>query len=227
MEVAAIARELPLKSESRPGRNPDGISEGLVMSSPISYAKTPPESTEPPASTIARDTEIDARSYSPDAEMAYIATLEVNLNDPNPPSWYDETARYADQVRLQVLKADLDRKIRILSIPADRAPKISQDFEAWASLAKTVKEYVSVPELLSLIGCHVRQTGAHEFHSDCPVCRAGDDRLVIWQNRCWCRKCDWSADAIVIAQSFLPDATHFRDAVRILSNLAALNTAVR
>lgn len=188
-----------------------------------SYPKSPPDSI----SVIEREAEVAAHGYSVEALMSYCTTLETNLNDPNPPPWYDATARHADQVRLRVFTADLDRKIRILSIPADRAPKIRDDFEAWAALAKTVKQYVSVPELLSLIGCHVRQTGAHEFHSSCPVCRAGDDRLVIWHDRCWCRKCDWSADAIVIAQSFLPDAQHFRDAVRILSNLAALNQAVR
>ncbi len=180
-----------------------------------------------------REAEIDARGYSSDALLAYREVLRTDAEDPDP-VWPGETGRYIARERLQAVEAELDRRVRLSSLPASKAAKTAKEYEQWAELARAVRETVFVPDILRLIGCHIAQSGTSrdrsEYHSDCPVCREGDDRLVSWggpNGRCWCRRCGWSADVIAVAQSFVPGCKHFRDALKALARLAALNQAVR
>jgi hypothetical protein len=180
-------------------------------------------------STVYQETEIDARHCSSDALMAYAEVFRADAEDPDP-EWPGELGRFNAGERLRAIEAELARRDRISTLPASRAAIAAKEHEKWAELARIVRETVFVPDVLILIGCHVRPGGngrqRPEFHSDCPVCQEGDDRLVSWggpSGRCWCRKCGWSADVITVAQSFLPGCEHFRDALKVLARLAALN----
>ncbi len=172
--------------------------------------------------------QIAARDMSTDALMAWVEVLAIDMEDRDP-DWPGPVGRFIAGERHHAAMAELDRRVRIFSMPDSKASAYARDREHWAALARTVRESVSVPEVLALVGCHIRMTGTNrpqggtEFHSDCPVCRDGVDRLVSWDGpngRAWCRKCRWSADVIAIAQGLMPGCEHFRDAVKTLAKLA-------
>ena len=179
-------------------------------------------------SKVCRDAIIEARALSTDAIMAELEVLALDISDPDP-DWPGDIGRWLAGERLRAFEAELDRRARIWSMPASTAAKYAEDCDAWAHLARTVRETVSVPEALLLVGCAptragTRRNGEAEYHGPCPQC-GGTDRLVSWdgpRSRCWCRRCDWRANVITIMQAHFPGCAHFRDAVRTLANLALL-----
>jgi len=184
-------------------------------------------------SAVYRDAEIDARGYSRDVLLAYRDVFRTDAADDDP-VWPGEAGRYIARERLRAFEAELARRDLISTLPTSKLAKTAKEYEQWAELARTIRETVFIPDILKLIGCLVMPSGTSrqrpEYHSDCPVCRDGTDRLVSWggpNGRCWCRKCGWSADVIAVAQSFLPDCEHFRDALKFLARLAALNQEAR
>lgn len=185
----------------------------------------------PIESAVLREARVIVRGFSMDAIKEGLAVASVDAEDS------DETVRFYGRERLRALEEEFERRVRIISVPGSKAAEYNRDYEEWAQLASEVRERVTVPEVLALIGCHIRssgtnrKTGETEFHSDCPACRDGVDRLVSWDgpnSRCWCRRCDFGpADTIAVTRSFVPGCQGFRDAVKFLSSLAALEQAVR
>ncbi len=188
-----------------------------------------PQDSETP-STIYRDAEVTARSLSTDALLAEAEVFAIDAQDPNP-EWPGETGRWLAAERLRAYEAELARRTRIIRLPESKAATHARDHERWVDLARTVRDIVSVPDVLLLVGCPATRTGTSrqgetEYHGPCPACGDGTDRLVSWdgpRSRCWCRRCGWRGDAIAIMQSFFPGMSHFRDAVRFLAGLAALS----
>jgi len=63
-------------------------------------------------------------------------------------------------------------------MPDSKAAKYAANREAWAVLAREVRERVDIAEVLALTGYPPRQIG-REWHGGCPSCQAGDDRLLV------------------------------------------------
>lgn len=174
---------------------------------------------------------IEARALSIDALLAEMQVLASDLEDPDP-DWPGEAGRWLASERLRAYEAELERKTRIISLPESQAATYAQHHDAWVDLARVVREAIPVPEVLLLVGCPptrtgTRRSGETEHHGPCPRC-GGRDRLVSWdgpRSRCWCRQCDWRADAIRLIREHYPGCRQFRDAVRMLARLASLTGA--
>ncbi len=187
-----------------------------------------PQDSETP-STIFCDAQVEARAWSTDQLLAGIEVCALDVEDPDP-EWPGETGRWMAGERLRAYGAELERRTRIIRLPDSKAARYARDHEHWAELARTVRDIVSVPDVLLMVGCPPSRTGASrqgetEHHGPCPACGDGTDRLVSWngpRSRCWCRRCGWRGDAISTLQEFYPGLQHFRDAVRFLAGLAAL-----
>lgn len=161
--------------------------------------------------------------------QAHLDVSSVDMNDPDR-DFPGEFGRFLARERHRAFTHEVERRTRILGMPALQVARGVQDHAEREELTQAIRETVDVPSILSTIGWHMtasdtsRRSGAREYHSDCPVCRAGVDRLVSRggaNGRCWCRVCGWSADAI--AQSVLPGCDQFRDALKVLAGIAAQN----
>lgn len=169
--------------------------------------------------------QVAVRAMSMDEKMA---SLEVVLTDLERGD-LDDTGRVFALKRKRVLEEDIEQCIRILAVPDSRAAKYAADREAWAELAREVRQRVDIAEVLLLVGFPPRQIG-RELHGPCPACRDGDDRLLVRsgpEGRCWCRRCGFRGDAISVVRSFMPGMSGFRDAVRTLARLASMNVEVK
>ncbi len=183
----------------------------------------PPTAT--PDDHFFRDAQVDCRDWSTDQLLAALEVVNLDLEDLNP-LWPGDVGRYIASERKRAYENELDRRVRIFSLPNSQAKQYSQDRDQWTRLAREVRQRVEVPEVLHLIGYPTTKRG-NEYHGPCPACRDGVDRLVSRggpDGRVWCRKCGWKGDAIAIVQSFVPDCSHFRDAVTFLADLAGMTT---
>lgn len=197
-------------SDRRPRLEPMG-----AQSAPMGQ---PPGPTAP-ESIVYRDAWADARGWSVDQVLAAIEVAHLDLEDP-----IGDLDQFNAAERLRTYEQVLDQRVRVISRPNSRAAKLAQDREAWAGLAREVRQRVDIVEVLLLIGYPSRPIG-REWHGGCPACRAGDDRLLIRsgpEGRCWCRRCGWRADVIEIARLFVPGCRGFRDAVSWLARLGAM-----
>ncbi len=167
------------------------------------------------------DAEADARNMSTDALLATIDLFMLDMSDPD----LDPAFQYLAKQRHDAFSKEWTHRERLTHLPRAKQDAMRQTHEQWLTLARSVRDAVPVPEVLALIGYPTHLVGK-EHHGPCPACRDGTDRLVSWDNprsRCWCRQCNWRADAIAIVQSFMPGCTHFRDAVRTLAQIANLS----
>jgi len=103
-------------------------------------------------------------------------------------------------------------------------------YRAWLAVAREVRERIDLPWLFDRLGYglhpagHNGRRGAAEWAGACPLC-AGTDRLRVWSGpngRAWCRRCGWSADAIVAAQSLDRSLAGFYPAVAFLAGLLGI-----
>lgn len=207
---------MSLKAEALATPNRKGLEEAVVMTSQSVYpnkSKTGPSGE----SRDYREAWADARNtLAIEALNAAIETFEADCQDP------DEFVRIQAAERLRAYREVRDQRLRLLRLQAGQGTARDRERQAWTDLARVVKERVTVPEVLALTGLYLTQTGK-EYHSPCPVCRDGVDRLVSWDgpnSRCWCRRCGWRADVIAVVQSLIPDCRDFHDAVTWLADLA-------
>jgi hypothetical protein len=161
--------------------------------------------------------EVAARAMSTDELMAALEVVAIDLERGD----LDDVAAFNARERKRALDADLQARVRIFSMPGSTAAKYAADRETWADLAREVRLRVDCAEVLALVGYPPRRIG-QELHGGCPACAAGDDRLLVRHDRVWCRRCDWRGDVIAIVRSFMPGVPGFRDAVRFLTRLAAM-----
>jgi hypothetical protein len=134
----------------------------------------------------------------------------------------DPFVAYVAGERLRAYQDVYDRRLASLRILNGKATQRDLDRQVWNSLVREVKHHVDVPTVLELGGIALTRHG-HEYHSWCPVCSDGVDRLVSWPNpnsRCWCRRCKWRADVIAAAQSVIPSCDGFHTTVTWLADLA-------
>jgi len=166
----------------------------------------------------------DARHLSVDALLSWRDVLNADLADDDA-DYPGPTGRCLAGERMRAVDSELARRERLSRIGRGVASPADRTYEAWRDLARAVTERVDVPELMEMTGHlltpagHNGRRGVPEYHASCPVC-GGEDRLVVWggpNGRCWCRQCGWTADAITIAQSFLPGCSGFRDSVKWLA----------
>lgn len=179
-------------------------------------------STPQPPSLTYKNAEADARQTSPDALMQWKDVLSADLADD------DDVLHELAGERLRAVDAELSRRERLSRLNRGVASPADQRYEQWRELARVVCERIDVVELMAICG-HVLKPAGHnarrnvrEFSGACPLC-GGQDRLRVWggpNGRAWCRQCRWSADAITIAQSYLPGCSSFRDAVKWLATMA-------
>jgi hypothetical protein len=166
------------------------------------------------------EAQVDARAMSTDELMAWLEVLTLDIEDPDP-DWPGPVGRDLATERHRAASAEFERRLRIFAMPGSKAAKYAGDREQWAQLAHDVRERIDCAEVLLLIGYPPRQVG-REMHGPCPACGAGDDRLLVRQQRCWCRQCGAKLDAVSLVRSFMPGLNGFRDAVRFLANLAGM-----
>ncbi len=178
----------------------------------------PPTAT--PLDDIFIDAQVTARAMSTDELLAWLEVLLLDIEDLDP-VWPGPVGRELATERHRAAEAELDRRVRIFSLPNSQAKQYSQDRETWAQLAREVRERVDCAEVLLLIGYPPRTVG-REMHGGCPQCGEGDDRLLIRRDKVWCRRCGLKTDAIGLVRSFMPGEAGFRDAVRFLTRLAAM-----
>jgi hypothetical protein len=181
-------------------------------------------------STVYREALVWARGQSTDAIEAMCQPAIYDLADMDP-DWPGPVGRFDAAERLRAYETELARRARLDRLASGTASPQDRRHAAWSELARTVRQVVSVPEVLHLAGVVPRRVGQNsrrgvaEYHSPCPVCRDGVDRLISWDGpngRAWCRQCGWSADAIAVTQSLIPECSEFRDAVKFLAQLAGM-----
>ena len=175
-------------------------------------------------SPVYRDAAADARHMSVDALLSWRDALIADLADDDP-DCPGPVGHYLAAERLRAVDAELARRERLSRVGRGVASPADRTYQAWSDLARAVTISVDVPALMAMTGHlltpagHNGRRGVPEYSAACPVC-GGTDRLCVWggpNGRAWCRQCQWSADAIAIAQSFLPGCGSFRDAVKWLA----------
>lgn len=200
------------------------------VSHKTSHSDSPP--TELPAPTVRLEMETAVRLMSTDEALATLEVVEIDLERGD----LDDLAAFNARERKRALEAELGHRVRIFSMPESKAAKYAQDRESWADLARTIRETLPVQEVLHLIGYpatrtgHSRRSGASEYHSGCPRCADGTDRLVSFdgpESRFFCRKCDFRGDVITLTRSFMPGCSGFRDALKTLTRLTSMNVEAR
>lgn len=174
-----------------------------------------------------KDAEADCRHKSSDALLQWKDAVVADLADDDA-DYPGPVGRELAGARLCAIDAELSRRERLSRLNRGVASPSDQRYEQWRELARVVSERIDVVELMAICGHVLTPAGfntrrnAREYAGSCPVC-GGTDRLRCWggpNGRAWCRQCHWSADAIAIAQSFLPGCEGFRDAVRTLAIMA-------
>ena len=160
---------------------------------------------------------------STDELLAWLEVLTLDIEDPDP-VWPGPVGRELATERHRAAEAELARRTRIFAMPGSTAATYAADRETWAQLAHEVRERVDCAEVLLLLGYPPRGIG-RERHGGCPACGEGDDRLLVRQDRVWCRRCEMRTDAVGLVRSFMPGLAGFRDAVRFLTRLAAMEAA--
>ncbi len=172
-------------------------------------------------SPVYRDAAADARHLSVDALLSWRDALIADLADDDP-DCPGPVGHYLATERLRAVDAELARRERLSRIGRGVASPADRTYEAWHDLARAVSERADVPDLMTACGHvltargHNGRRGGPEYSAACPVC-GGADRLRVWggrNGRAWCRQCAWSADAVALAQSFVPGCETFRDAVK-------------
>lgn len=173
-------------------------------------------------SSVFRDAQADCRWMSSDGLLAFGETFRSVTDDPDA----DRLEAFNAAERLRAVEQELARRERIARLTKGRGTSRDQTYETWVELAAVVKDRLNVSEVLALGGVRVTRTGSSrgraEHHGPCPLC-GGVDRLCAWDGpngRAWCRQCHWSADAIAVAMTLLPECATFRDAVRHLADVA-------
>lgn len=171
---------------------------------------------------IYRDAAADAMHMTADGLLQWRDVLSADLADDEP------VLRELASERLRAVDQELSRRERLSRLSQGVANPADVQYQAWNDLARAVNERTDVPELLTICGVVLRPAGQNsrrgqpEYSGACPVC-GGTDRLRAWSGpngRCWCRQCHWNADAIAVAQSYLPGCQSFRDAVKSLAIMA-------
>lgn len=174
-----------------------------------------------------RDAEAATRHMTADGLLQWRDVMTTDLAD-DAADYPGPVGRELASERLRAVDAELARRERLSRLNRGVASPSDQRNEQWRELARVVSERIDVPELLAICGVvltpagHNGRRGAREYAGSCPLC-GGEDRLRCWggpHGRAWCRQCRWSADAVAIAQSFLPGCTSFRDAVKWLAIMA-------
>jgi hypothetical protein len=147
-----------------------------------------------------------------------IETLTADSANPDP-----VVAHLAGE-RLRAYQSVYGSRLAALRVENGTATPRDRDRQAWIKLVRTVKERVSIVDVLQLGGIRVTWHGC-EGHSRCPFC-GGTDRFVIWPGppeRAWCRRCHdrhERMDVIAVTQSLIPDCEGFHAAARFLANYA-------
>jgi len=180
-----------------------------------------------PDDFLSRDAKAEAKHLSVDALLSWRDVLTADLADDDP-DCPGPAGRHLAAERRRAVDAEIARRDRLSRIGRGVASPADRTYEAWRDLARVVSERADVPDLMAACG-HVLtarsrndRPGGPEYSAACPVC-GGTDRLCVWggpNGRAWCRQCGWSADAVVLAQSFVPGCETFRDAVKWLASVA-------
>lgn len=170
-------------------------------------------------SSIYRDALIDAREYSSDALHSFAETFAIDAADPDP-DWPGDVGRFLASERLRAVQHELARRERLARLNTGLSSPSDERYEQWREVARLIRERVDIVEVFVHNAYQLHDTGSTEAHASCLVC-GGRDRLVIRRDppgRAWCRRCEWSGDAIAIAMSLRQCG--FRDAVTWLADLA-------
>lgn len=172
---------------------------------------------------LRQEAALAARELSTDALLSFADALSFTIADDDPVFPGPVGRRLAGE-RLRAVREEIARRERLARVHSGLASPSDRSYEAWRTLAAMERERVDIRAVFEAAGWKLADEGPTEAHASCPAC-GGTDRLVIRFGppaRCWCRRCDWSADVITLAQSIIPGCHTFRDAVRVLAEIADL-----
>ena len=120
-----------------------------------------------------------------------------------------DVARLLSGPRLLAARDAWERRVRLHAAGADVPDPRDHRYEAWRDLARRVRLEADILAVFEEGGYHLRQTGRHEWHGWCFVCREGRDRLMVRTDppgRYWCRRCGLTGDVITAARNLLGPA---------------------
>jgi len=158
-----------------------------------------------------------ARTMTADALLAEHDVLAATVADPGD-DWPGDTGRHLATERLTAVVEEITRRDRLQRQNRYAPRESTERYEAWRDVARVVRERVAMIDVLERAGWPVFPSG-REYHGPCPGC-GGEDRLVVWTERAWCRQCHLSWDIVKAAESLIPGCGSFRDALRYLATMA-------
>jgi len=158
-----------------------------------------------------------ARTMTVDALLAESDVLAATVADPGD-DWPGDVGRHLAGERLTAITEEITRRERLERMGLFAARESAARHQAWRDVAKAVRERVPMIDVLERGGWPVFPSG-REHHGPCPAC-GGEDRLVVWTQRAWCRQCNLSWDVVAAAESLIPGCGSFRDALRYLAEMA-------
>lgn len=163
----------------------------------------------------------EARLLTNDQLATQIDVLGYTAEDPGA----DEGERVSASDRIAIFAAEMDRRLGLFSSGRSVADPRGDTYAAWREAAAQVRQRADIVDVFDA-GGHilnrkaVKLDGTEEWVGPCPVC-GGHDRLIVRRRadgRAWCRQCRWSADAIAVAASLIPECGRdWREAIRYLA----------
>jgi hypothetical protein len=172
---------------------------------------------QPPPTVTFTEMQTLARTMTVDALLAEHDVLAATVADPGD-AWPGDVGRHLAGERLKAITDEIIRRERLQRMGLFAARESTARYEAWRDVARIVRERVTMVAVLERAGWPVFPSG-REHHGPCPAC-GGEDRLVVWPSRAWCRGCNLSWDVVAAAESLIPGCESFREAVRYLAEMA-------
>lgn len=178
-----------------------------------------------PEGTIYRDALSDCRQMGNAQLLAFIDTQRYEAEDIDNLYDGDETARVLADERLRAGRDEFARRQQLHAKGRDVADPQAPDYAAWRDLAERVKGLADIVRIFYLGGYYLVRAGTNgrrddeEWCGTCLVC-GGTDRLRVWRGpngRFWCRQCGLRGDVIAAAQTLIPEAREWHDAVAFLA----------
>jgi hypothetical protein len=143
--------------------------------------------------------------------------------------WSETCEFYA--IRRDAGQREIERRERLSRVNPELLRLSDARYQKWVDRAKVVSSRVDLIDLFTNhLNYLLRPAGfnstrnAPEWAGACPLC-AGTDRFWVWGGPSgigWCRRCDWSCDAITAVRTCEPGCRDFHSAVRFLGRVAGI-----
>lgn len=185
----------------------------------------------PPRDWTADETTVYVREL---LSFELLALRDLRRTDVLIPEWddceSDDVARAIAHVQLAVIEREIERRDRASRIEAGIASPTDIKYVAWADVAGSIRDTISVPDILHHLGWPTKRTGRdregrEEVHCACPFC-GGEDRFIAWglpRSRWMCRHCsEGRAEDVITLWRNVHGGLGFRATCEALAALAGV-----